>query len=128
MPNLVSLNKYTAQVTRLRRQVLQARTVEEAVQLLAAADAIEEAMCAAGYRNNTEIIRPANEARFEARWRLGQLLAKIERAQVPGTGRGHKGEKSMSAGRAGFRAYLKQLGLGKTSANECERIGAMPKE
>jgi hypothetical protein len=28
-------------------------------------------MCKAGYRKNTEAIRPANELRFEARWKPG---------------------------------------------------------
>ena len=68
-----------AQVDRLRAELAKARTPEEALKFLAMADAIEEAISKAGYRENTEIIRPVNETRFEARWRLGQLLAKIER-------------------------------------------------
>jgi len=59
------------------------------------------------------MIRPANEARFEARWKLGQLLAKVERS---------KGRSWMSqSGTPKFRNYLKDLGLNKNRANECER-------
>jgi hypothetical protein len=68
----------------------------------------------AGYRGNTEALRPVNEVRFEARWKLGQLLAQVERQ---GAGR-------LNASRAGthsFLAYLKEIGLNKNRANECER-------
>ena len=92
------------------------------MQGLAAADAIEEAMCEAGYRKNTEVIRPANELRFVARWRLGQLLAKVERDTGPGRG------KKVSRLGTSFRSYLRDVGLNKNRANECERIGAIPEE
>jgi hypothetical protein len=48
------------------------------------------------------------------------LLAKIERGHGPGRG------KKVSGTRTGFRAYLKEVGLAKTIAHECERIGAIP--
>ena len=70
---------------------------------------------------STDKIRPANEARFEARWRLGQLLAKVERG-TPGP----KREKDMSRAGTYFRAYLKEIGLDKNRANEAQRIGALP--
>ena len=59
-----------------------------------------------------------NETRFEARWRLGQLLAKIERR----AGRFNLSRTETNS----FRAYLKQLGLDKSRANECQRIAAIP--
>ncbi|PWT72143.1 MAG: hypothetical protein C5B60_09955 [Chloroflexi bacterium] len=79
-------------------------------------------MCEAGYRTNTAVIRPANETRFEARWRLGQLLADLN----PGMG----GDRRSASGvrKLNFASYLRKIGLGKTSANECERIGAIPAE
>jgi hypothetical protein len=82
-----------------------------AVGLVAMSDTIEEAMANAGYRSQTETSRPANEARFMARW-------KVERAQGART--------DLTSSRAGtkFRAYLKEIGLNKNRANECERIGA----
>ena len=42
-------------------------------------DGLEDMMRRAGYGKSIELIRPANETRFEARWRLGQMLAKMER-------------------------------------------------
>jgi hypothetical protein len=95
------------------------------VGLLAAADTIEEAMANAGYRANTEAMRPANEMRFEARWRLGRMLAKVERQQIIGPGRGNK---TVSRAGTSFLAYLKHVGLNKNRANECERIGAMERQ
>lgn len=82
-------------------------------------------MANAGYRGNTEALRPVNEVRFEARWKLGQLLAKVERERHAGPGRGHE-EKTTSRPETGFRAYLKEIGLNKDRANECERIAAIP--
>jgi N6-adenosine-specific RNA methylase IME4 len=109
------LSKYVRQVAALRRRVAQASTVEEAMQCLAMADTIEEAMCEAGYRKDTTVIRPANEARFEARWRLGQLLAAIDRRSGHGV-------------TSRYSKILKDLGLNRVRANECERIGAIPRE
>jgi N6-adenosine-specific RNA methylase IME4 len=114
------IKKHVARIAQLRRRILLVKTVEEALQLLGEADAIEDVLCDAGYRNNTAIIRPANEARFEARWRLGQLLEKVERATGPGRG------KKVSRAGTSFRAYLSDIGLNKNRANECERIGAIP--
>jgi hypothetical protein len=88
------------------------------------ADSIEEAMFEAGYHKDTEVIRPANELRFRARWKLGGLLAEVERAQ------GARNDQTSSGARtkSGYRAYLREKGLAKTSANECERIAAIPQE
>jgi hypothetical protein len=68
-----------------------------------------------GYRGNTEALRPANELRFEARWKLGQLLAKVERDREGG----RPSENRPGSGQ--FRAYLREIGLNKNRANECER-------
>jgi N6-adenosine-specific RNA methylase IME4 len=114
------LHKFTAQVSRLRCQIPQVRSVEEAMKLIAMADSIEKAMNEAGYRKNTQAIRPINEARFHARWKLGNLLAKIERSK------GGRPAKNSSGVPTGFRAYLRDIGISKDSANECERIGAIP--
>ena len=66
----------------LRRQIAAETDCAKAVGLVAMADTIEEAMANAGYRGNTEALRPANEVRFEARWKLGQLLAKMEKRRA----------------------------------------------
>lgn len=63
-------------------------------------------------------IRPVNELRMRARWRLGQLLSKMERGTGPGRG------KKMSQSETSFRAYLKKtLKLDKARAQEAQRIG-----
>ena len=60
--------------------------------------------------------------RFEPRWKLGQLLAKVERQQ------GARTDKTSSRAGTKFRAYLKEIGLDKNRANESERIAAIPDE
>jgi hypothetical protein len=102
-------------IAELRRQIAAETDCAKAAGLVAMADTIEEAMANAGYRGNTESLRPVNEVRFEARWKLGQLLAKVDRQQ------------GGSTSRAGtLTPYLKEIGLNKNRANECERIAAIP--
>jgi hypothetical protein len=71
---------------------------------------------------STEKIRPANETRFEARWKLGRLLRKVDRAQPK------PGGKTMSRAETRFREYLKETGIDKSRAVEAQRIGCMPEE
>jgi N6-adenosine-specific RNA methylase IME4 len=104
-------------ISDLRSRIADETDCAKAAGLVAIADTLEEAMENAGYRRNTEALRPANEVRFEARWKLGQLLAKMER-QVG------RPQKSSQAGT--IKAYLKEIGLDKNRANECERIAAIP--
>jgi N6-adenosine-specific RNA methylase IME4 len=106
----------------LRRQIASATDCAKVLKLMAMADSLEETMANAGYRGNTEALRPANEIRFEARWKLGQLLAKMEKRQ------GERTDLTLSRTetKSGFRAYLKEIGLNKSRANECQRIAAIP--
>ena len=114
--------KVEHRIADLRSRIAAETDCAKAVELLAMADTLEEAMANAGYRRNTEALRPVNEIRFEARWKLGQLLAKLERGSGPGRG------KKMSQSATSFRAYLKEIGLQKDRASECQRIGAIPDE
>lgn len=111
--------------SRLRRALAKANTVPEVLKLCDQLDTIEDMMRRAGLYG-TEKIRMANEARFEARWKLGQLLAKIERRQLSGLKRGKF--PLSRAETTGFRAYLREIGLDKNRANEAERISAIPKD
>jgi N6-adenosine-specific RNA methylase IME4 len=115
-----ALTKYSPQIGKIRRALSTVQTVENALKLMGMADAIEEAMGAAGYRKNTAVMRPINEARFEARWKLGQLLDELQNKKP-----GARTDLTLSRVGTGFRAYLREIGLDKNRANECERIGAI---
>jgi hypothetical protein len=56
-----------------------------------------------------------------SRWRLGQLLAKIERGHGPGPGK-----KVASHLPSFFKAYIKKIGLTSTTATAAQRIGTLP--
>lgn len=68
-----------------------------------------------------EDMRPINETRMAARWKLGKALAQVER--LPG-GRG----KNTSGDQKSFSGLLKALDLDKSAAMEAQRIGCMPDE
>jgi hypothetical protein len=59
---------------------------------------------------DTEAIRPINEGRMRACWKLGQLLAMIERGKAPGKG------KMISVSTKSFLLRLKKLNLKKDRA------------
>ena len=54
------------------------------------------------------------------------MLAAVVRRQVPGTGRGHKGEKSVSAALTGFRVLIGKFKLDPDTAMKAQRIGRKP--
>jgi N6-adenosine-specific RNA methylase IME4 len=118
--NVIAIDRRSLEerVAALRRQIAAEHDCAKAVDLMGVADSLEETMANAGYRGDTEALRPANELRFEARWRLGQLLAKMEKSH---------GRSWMSRPETSKRAYLREIGLDKSRANECERIAAIPK-
>jgi hypothetical protein len=66
-----------------------------------------------------EEIRPLNETRMRARWKLGRLLAKIER---PGFGPGRGKKKALSP----LGLLMEKAGLEWPTVVEAERIGTMP--
>jgi N6-adenosine-specific RNA methylase IME4 len=109
-----------SQVTALRKKIHQAEDPETLVKVCIAIDNLEDLIRRAGYQESTEAVRPANETRFEARWRLGQMLAKIEKQ------RGGRGQNSSQAGKSFFGNWLKDVGLDKNRASEAQRIGAIP--
>jgi N6-adenosine-specific RNA methylase IME4 len=119
--NIKEFGDFERRLADLRSQIAASTDCAKVLNLMAAADSIEEAMANAGYRGNIVALRPANELRFEARWKIGQLLAKIEKRQGART--------DLTSSRSGnklFEAYLKEIGLNKNRANECQRIGAIP--
>jgi hypothetical protein len=66
----------------------------------------------------SKIMRPINELRMRARWKLGGALAQVERAPVG------RGKKALT----GLTNLLGRLGLSKPTAMEAQRIGTMPDE
>jgi N6-adenosine-specific RNA methylase IME4 len=80
-------------------------------------ESIEHAMRNTGLFK-PEQVREANEGKIRARWKLGRLLAQIERAKHPGKGK---------VASASLTSLLKQIGLDRQTAMESQRIGAMPK-
>lgn len=56
-----------------------------------------------------------------ARWRLGEALRKVARAQ------GHRSDKkTLSVGLTKFRDLLKALGIDRQTAHDIQRLAAMP--
>ena len=77
-------------------------------------------LCRAGlYR--TEEIRPVNEMRMQARWKLGRALAKVVRGAGPG-----RGKQKVFPDETSCRKILKSVGLLPKVAMEAQRIGMLP--
>ena len=74
--------------------------------------------CAALIAERTAIIRSPNEGKVRARWKVGCLLAKVERATGPG-----RGIKKASAG---LTSLLQRLALDKQTANEARQMSHAP--
>lgn len=68
-----------------------------------------ESFCSA---NSTAYPARTNEVRFEARWKLGQMLAQVEKKP------GARIDTSSRAGKRYFMAYLREIELDKNRANE----------
>jgi hypothetical protein len=101
--------KALAKVDEISRAIDAAKSPPDVIEIEAKLASIEQYMQAAGlYR--TDEIRPVNEARMRARWKLGLLLAKEERGKAPG-----KGKMISSVGKS-FLLRIQGWGLGKNVA------------
>ena len=108
-----------AQVHALAQALEQASEPEEIRDIETKLDAIEGIMRKTGlYR--IEEIRPINEARMRARWKLGKALAKQLRGAGPGRG------KDVHPSNTFFRGLLKRLGILPSTAMLCQRLGTLP--
>jgi N6-adenosine-specific RNA methylase IME4 len=128
MLDIVKANNPVAtrrKIEAMRIAIMKENDPAKVVKMLLATDVLEDMMRSAGLYDTKEI-RPANEARFEARWKLGQLLAKVERSEHAGPGRGHK--KTISSTSKWFSEYINDIGLDKDRASQVQRIGAIPDE
>lgn len=97
-----------------RRALAAAADVEAAATVTLSFDSLETLMARSGFYSTDEI-RPANEGRFDARAKLGRLLAKIEKA-------GHDRKSASRPGNLKAKA-LADIGLDKNRASEAEHIG-----
>jgi len=83
-------------------------------------DAIEGVMRQSGLYQ-VEEIRPVNETKMRARWKLGRLLRVAKR--------GHAGRPGKNEFRGGtYLSMITDLGMVKSRALEAERIGDLPVE
>jgi N6-adenosine-specific RNA methylase IME4 len=102
-----------------RRALMATDDPVEIRKIEATLDAAETLMRATGLYPIDEM-RPVNEERMRARWRLGQTLASFVRGTGPGRG------KKMLIEPTSFRAFLKRLTLDPRTALEAQRIAALP--
>jgi N6-adenosine-specific RNA methylase IME4 len=115
----IEVQRQLAQAEALKHALDEARIPEDLVQIEAQLNALEGYMRDAGLYS-IDVIRPVNETRMRARWKLGRLLAEVERGAGPGRG------KKVSHAGTSFRAYLDELKLNKNRAQEAQRIGTLP--
>jgi hypothetical protein len=71
---------------------------------------------------SVEDMRPINETRMAARWKLGKALAQVERTP------GKRTNLTSQPKDARLKGLLKAIGLDETVARKAQRIGAMPDE
>ena len=64
--------------------------------------------------------------RLEARWKLGRLLAEIERMKATESGK-LKGKRSSHDVQT-FSAYLANIDLDRNAAQRAQRIGTLPED
>jgi hypothetical protein len=103
----------------IRRALDAATDPAEIKEINAKLDAFEQYMHDCGLYS-IEDMRPINETRMLARWKLGRALAMVERAAGPGRG------KKVLTGSTSFRALLGSLGLDPSTSLAAQRIGALP--
>src|SRR5215831_15852377 len=103
----------------LGRALAQASDAAEVRQIESDLEKAESLMRTSGLYE-VEEIRPVNELRMRARWKLGQVLAELERGHGPGRG------KKAATGSPSFLGVISKLNLVKRTAQEAQRIGALP--
>jgi N6-adenosine-specific RNA methylase IME4 len=99
----------------IRQRLAKAGTLEEVAQIDNELSAAEAFMRESGLYDPEEI-RPLNETRMQARWKLGGLLARIERKP------GGRGKKALT----GLGVLLEKIGLTDPVAIQAQRISHLP--
>lgn len=106
------------QIDDLRQALEIATDPVEIKDINARLDAFEQYMHDCGLYS-IEDMRPINETRMLARWKLGRALKEVQRAVHPG-----KGKVALTS----LTSLLMKLSLTRPTALEAQRIGALPKE
>src|SRR5258706_9321217 len=101
------------QIDDMQRALELATTPAEIIAISAKLDAFEQYMHDCGLYS-IEDMRPINETRMKARWKLGGALAVVAR----GAGR----PDNSGAPRPNFKAFIRDLSLKDTAAKEAQRI------
>jgi N6-adenosine-specific RNA methylase IME4 len=113
--------KLPVDIDRAREAIAAAKSPEDVRPIETDLEKAENLMRESGLFTKDQL-RVVNETRMWAVWKLGSLLAKVDRAQ------GVRSDKKTTLSQAAtkFRDFLKTLGLQKDRALERQRIGAMP--
>lgn len=107
----------------IQRALALATDPAEIKQINAQADAFEQYMHDCGLYS-IEDMRPVNELRMGARWKLGRALAQHIRLSVRGPAREKEGVTALPS----FAALIQRLDLTKPVVVAAQRIGCMPDE
>jgi len=107
------------EISKLMRRLEKAETPAELVRIEVEIEAIEHLMRETGLYNTKEI-RPVNELRMRARWKLGKALAKVERGKPGPAG------KDKGTGYPQLKTLLAEISLDKRIAILAQRIGTLP--
>ena len=97
-----------AQLNKFSRALEIAKEPGEILTVEAQIDGLEHALRQAGF--DIEVVRPINELKVWARWKLGRALAKVERGSGPGRG------KKKDEAQPSFAAFINAIGLDKARA------------
>ena len=108
-----------AKLAAFRRALDHARAPEDALKVGAGIAGIETMMRQSGLYRIDEL-RPVRELFLDSRWALGRLLSKVMRGSGPGRG------KKADARRPSFSGELARVGLKKETAQQAQRISALP--
>jgi hypothetical protein len=107
----------------IKRALEAATDPVEIKEINAKLDAFEHYMHDCGLYS-VEDMRPINETRMAARWKLGKALAAVQRAR----GNNQYASRSATSEHRGYRALLESLKLDIKLGLMAQRIGCMPDE
>jgi hypothetical protein len=113
----------TPNLNAVRAQIDAAKDLADTIEIEAKLSGFETYMHATGLYTPDQI-RPINELRMRARWKLGQLLARLDK-----TSKGGRPKPGTDRTRFSFKAYTKdELSMEWPRVIEAQRIGHLPEK